>query len=434
MYDIIIIGGGPAGISAAITAAKSGAEVIIIENNPMLGKKILSTGNGRCNLTNLQMDPTCYRGDDDAWIRKALEDYPPETVLDFLKGIGILTKSREGYVYPMSDQAASVRKALENTVLRLPIKVMTNSHVNGIRRRSDGSITVLAASADSDTAKEKVSLVNAKRVLLSCGSKASSIAGSDGSGYDLARMAGHTLSPVVPALTGLVASGTQFKKWSGVRTKAMITLLINGKKTARDLGEVQLTDYGISGICVFQVSRYAAKALPDGKRVEALIDFLPACSEDELFDEIIHRKNCWAHTEAQELLNTIFPEKLISVLLGYTGINRTVWAEKVSDDTWRKFSKICKVFPLSIKGTGSFEKAQVCAGGVKTSEVDPVTMESKIMPGLYLAGEILDVDGICGGYNLHFAFASGIAAGRSMAESIMVKYNPGLLGAKGVVE
>lgn len=407
MKEIIVIGGGASGMAAAISAAKKGANVTILEFNDILGKKILSTGNGRCNLTNLYMNPECFRGDDPDFIHNVLEKISLEEIIKFFEELQIFTKNRDDYVYPRCDQASSVRHAFEMRLKQLGVEIVTGVHIEEIVKTKNGYVL-----KDHTSTKQ----YSAKKIILACGSKASSISGSDGSGYTLARQLGHSISSIAPALVQLRSEDKSFSKLGGVRADASVSLFIDGHKMAEDKGELQLTNYGISGIPVFQVSRYASKALLEKKRVTTVVDFVPEMDELYFTNYILNRCRSSKHIMSCEILNSIFHEKLISVLLMKSDINKTVWAEKINEEKWIKFCHLCKNYEIIISATNSFEQAQICAGGVRTNEINPSTMESNYSKGAYITGELLDVDGICGGYNLHFAWISGILAGSAAAE------------------
>lgn len=406
MEKIFVIGGGASGIAAAIAAARSGASVTVLEHNDILGKKILSTGNGRCNLTNLNLRCEDYRGDDPEFIRAFLKGFDVNAALEFFSTVGICTKCRGDYVYPLCDQAAAVREALVMELKRLGVQTRTNCHVEEIRYDKRGFLILCRGANRPD---------RAAKVILAAGSRASEISGSDGSGYMLAEQLRHSLSPVVPALVQLISDKKCFRKLSGIRITSELSLYINDRPAAADLGEVQLTDYGVSGIPAFQVSRYAAKALLKKQKVRVGIDFIPSLQADELERELLKRRSRWGKDTAAELLNTLFPSKLIPVLLAEAGIDRQLWTEKLPDEKIAELVRVCKCFEAPVSGTKPFSKAQVCAGGVRTDEICPETMESKLVKGLYITGELLDVDGICGGYNLHFAWGSGLKAGKHAA-------------------
>lgn len=407
MQDIIVIGGGASGMTAAIAAARRGAAVTILEQNDIMGKKILSTGNGRCNLTNLDMKSAYYRGGSEEFVSQVLSGFTVADAFDFFSSIGIYTRSRNTYVYPLCDQASAVREAFAMELRRLGIRLVTGCHVNAIRQNGQGFLI--------ECEKGKPAY-KAARVILAAGSRASRISGSDGSGYQLARGLGHSISPVVPALVPLCAKETYFRRLKGIRVQAQAAVFIDGKECGKDTGELQLTDYGISGIPVFQISRYAAKALREKREVKVIIDFLPQLTRQDFLEELFSRQNRFGQAAAGELLCTIFPSGLIPVLLAEAGIREDCPAGKLTKDSLRSFASVCKAFPVTITGTKSFEQAQICAGGVRTGEINPKTLESRKTKGLYITGEVLDVDGICGGYNLHFAWATGMLAGKAAAE------------------
>lgn len=407
MQNIIVIGGGASGMAAAIAAARAGADVTILEQNDIVGKKLLSTGNGRCNLTNLDMKEDYYRGESSALVKQVLSDFTVADAFDFFSSIGIYTRNRGTYLYPLCDQAASVREAFVMELKRLGIRLVTGFHVDAVHKLKSGFLI---------EGKKGQDKYRALRVILAAGSRASRISGSDGSGYRIARELGHSVSPVVPALVPLCAKETYFKKLAGVRIWAAVTVHLDGGLSYQDTGELQLTDYGISGIPVFQISRYAAKALLDQKTVSVTIDFIPQLTAAEFSKELYDRRDRLSHAAAGELLCTIFPSKLIPVLLTEAGIKEACPAKKLTWENIKSFAELCKAFPVTITKPQDFAKAQVCAGGVRTGEICPETMESRRIKSLYITGELLDVDGICGGYNLHFAWATGMQAGKAAAK------------------
>lgn len=402
---IIVVGGGASGLVAAIAAARNGAEVTIIEQKDKLGKKILSTGNGRCNLTNEYMELECFCGDDTSVVSKVLEQFGYEDTVSFFEGLGVILKNRQGYIYPLSDQASTILDVLCFEINRLNVRVVLEESVKNIRKISkEFSVKTNKTSYTCDA------------VILATGGKAASILGSDGSGYHLAKSFGHSVSTVVPALVQLVGTGSYFKQVSGVRTNAGVKLFVNEECVASDIGELQLTNYGISGIPVFQVSRYAAKALHDKNPVTAEIDFLPTMSEDELKKYMISRKETQGHRLAEEFFIGMLHSKLAIMLLKEAYIPLHISANEIRDDKWDKLLGFIKHFKVEIVETNSFEQAQVCAGGVRTSEINADTMESIYEKNLFLTGELLDVDGICGGYNLQWAWATGYIAGKNAAK------------------
>ena len=407
MRRIGIIGGGASGIVAAIAAARSNgdAQVFILEQKERIGKKILATGNGRCNLTNEAMDASCYHSEDPGFARKVLEQFGYQETLEFFASLGLATKSRGGYIYPRSDQAAAVLELLELELRRQKVKVYTSVHVESLTPSSKGF--VIRASGQK---------FQADRVILACGGKASKSLGSDGSGYALAKSMGHTLSPVVPALAQLKVKNHPFAKASGVRTDAKVAALLNSQVLAEDAGELQITSYGISGIPVFQISRHIAKGLYEGKEMKVRVDFLPEMEESEVRKAFEDRKGRFPHMTSGEFLTGIFQKKLIPRLLELSHIRQDAKVMELNPSQWEDLIRACKQTLLAIEDTNGFDNAQVCAGGVRTGEVDPKTMESRYVRGLYLTGELLDVEGICGGYNLQWAWATGYLAGRAAGQ------------------
>lgn len=402
---VIVVGGGASGLVAAISAARNGASVTIIEQKDRVGKKILSTGNGRCNLTNEYMEPKYFRGDDTSIVSKVLSQFGYSDTLQFFEELGLIFKNRQGYIYPISDQATTVLEVLRMEVERLGIQTVLESSVISIRKNKKGF-----------TVKTDKSAYNGDAVILATGGKASPVLGSDGSGYGLAKEWGHTLSPIVPALVQLKGKGNYFKQVSGVRIHAEVSLYVDGKLIDSDTGELQLTNYGISGIPVFQISRYAAKALYKKKKVEAKINFLPNMTRKELIDFIERRKKVHGYKNVEDFFVGMFHKKLIGVFLKEAKIPLNLCAMKISDKQWNVLLELFQQFVVEIEGTNSFEQAQVCAGGVRTTEIHPDTMESIYEENLYLTGELLDIDGICGGYNLQWAWATGHIAGMNAAK------------------
>ena len=403
--NVIIVGGGASGLVAAISAARNGVNVTIIEQKDRLGKKILSTGNGKCNLTNEYMELECFRGDDTSIVSNILDQFGYKETCDFFESLGVILKNRQGYIYPISDQATTILDVLCMEVEHLNVKVVLNESVASISRNKKGF-----------TVKTSSSTYYGESVILATGGKASPVLGSDGSGYGIAKSFGHKISPVVPALVQLQGKGNFFKSISGVRTNATVSIYVDGDLQGKDTGELQLTNYGISGIPVFQISRYAAKALHQKKSVKAEIDFLPTLSMEELSSYIEQRKQFHSHKKIGEFFVGMFHSKLIDLFLKIAKVDSKTYVKDVTERQWQIILKLIKSFFVEIEGTNPFEQAQVCAGGVKTTEINADTLESLLENDLYLTGELLDVDGICGGYNLQWAWATGFIAGKNAAK------------------
>ena len=310
---IVIIGGGASGLTAAIGGARNGAHVTIVEHMDRVGKKILSTGNGRCNLTNLRMGEDCYRCGQKGFPMEVIRGFGVDETLAFFKGLGIEPKDRNGYIYPNSDQASAVLDVLRSEVERLGVAVLLSCRVEKIEPAVGGGGVRYKVYTDQG-------ILDAEAVILAAGSKAAPSTGSDGSGYELARRLGHRIIKPLPALVQLRCHGSMYRQMAGIRTEAGVKLMAAGELLGRDRGELQLTDYGLSGIPVFQVSRFAARALDQGKRVTALVDFMPSWDDSEAFGLLKKRASLLGHKTAEELFTGLLNKKLALVLIKLAGI------------------------------------------------------------------------------------------------------------------
>lgn len=401
---VIVVGAGASGMTAAIFAAREGADVVLLEHKDRVGKKILSTGNGRCNLSNRVQKPSCYRSGRTYFPLKALEKFNLEMTLDYFKELGVITRERDGYLYPYSGQASAVLDALRLGTSRELVHTVTECEVNSILPRNDKK--------SGFDVKTSQGTFPCERVILACGSKAAPVTGSDGSGYKLAKKLGHHIIKPLPALVQLRCQEKFFKQIAGVRADASIELYCDGKKISEDCGEIQFTDYGISGIPVFQVSRYASRALDEGHYVSAVLNLYPQATEEGTRRMLKERVDCLADRNAEDFFSGWIHKKLAQLFLKLAAIRPDMPVRNISEKQVNKLGDILCRFEVCIEGTNSFEQAQICCGGVDVAEIDPLTMESKKVKGLYFAGEIMDVDGICGGYNLQWAWSSGAVAGQ----------------------
>ncbi|WP_371297919.1 NAD(P)/FAD-dependent oxidoreductase [Ruminococcus sp.] len=404
MRHVAVIGGGAAGMMAAITAAREGVKVTILEHKDRIGKKILSTGNGRCNFTNTYQTPACYRSDNRDFAWNIIQKFNVEKTISFFKELGIYPKDRNGYLYPYSDQAAAILEVLQIEIAKLNICVMTEINVLDIQPVKRG----IRVTTDKKT-------ITVDSVILACGSKAAPVTGSDGSGYQLAKLLGHRIVPVLPALVQLRCAEKFYKSISGVRVQGTVEIYADDISLASDTGEIQLTNYGISGIPVFQVSRYAAKAIYQKQSVTAVLNFMPDMNKDEFLSFLQERITLCPHKTLDEFFTGIFPKKLCELWIRLSRLPKEMRVSDLSGEQLEKLVLLIQHLRTHITETNAFEQAQICCGGVDTTEINPDTLESNYVPGIYFAGELLDVDGICGGYNLQWAWSSGFVAGREAA-------------------
>lgn len=399
MSTVAVVGAGASGVIAALTAAKK-HRVILLDGNDKCGKKILLTGNGRCNYWNSDIGAHMYETDNIEHLKTILSQNNIEASLRYMEHLGIYPKIKNGYYYPYSNQAASIREIFQNKIVSSNIEFRTNFKVADIDKNNGAFVL------KSDNGKT----VKCDKVIIAAGSKAAPKTGSDGSGYSLAKMTGHSINPVLPALTGLVSTGKFLKEWEKIRCDAKVSLFINDKLIKDDTGEIQLTATGISGICTFNISGIAAKSIARGEKVAVKINFMPHL-EDGFYNWFSKRCETLTNATLEESLESIFNYKLMFVLFKMAGVSKDDIWNSLPENKKRALCSTIEEFTLGITGTDTFERAQVCTGGVPLGEINPHTMESLVEKGLYFAGEILDVDGRCGGYNLAFAFISGYIAG-----------------------
>lgn len=403
IFDAVVAGGGAAGMTAAIFAARAGSRVLVLEHKEKLCKKIYATGNGKCNFTNKEWRASCFRGSSPSLAEPVLHSFDLSDTLSFFREIGIYPKEKNGYYYPNSEQASSVADALRREAERLPVQCILQKKVCRAGKTKDG---LFFAETDEGTR------FYGKSMVLATGGKASPVHGSDGSGYPLAEAFGHTVIQPLPAVVQLKAGGNFFKTLAGVRTEGTVRLHI-GTESYTEQGEILFAAYGISGIPVMQLSRYASAALAEKKTVTAELDLFPAADKAELTKELKARFSRMAQNTAEEAMGGLCNHKLNYVVLGLCGISPARPAGELSEADAMRIAEQLKRFTVKITGTNGFEQAQACAGGVPLTELTE-RMESKLVKGLFFAGELTDIDGTCGGYNLQWAWSSGAAAGREI--------------------
>ena len=402
--EIAVIGGGASGMMAAITARKFGKEVVILERKDRILKKVLITGNGRCNITNVNADISNYFGKNISSVKNILNSFNPQDTMDFFNGLGIVcNEENRGKVYPLSGQASSVVDALRFEAERLGIKIETEFYVRKIEK--DG----FKFKIYSEDRKK----IEAGRVILAAGGQSYPELGSNGSGFELAKELGHSVTRLSPSIVQLKTEKNQVKGLQGIKTDVAVTAYGDNKKICTYDGELLFTDYGISGNVVFNISF----VMPLYKNVEFEIDFMEKFDYNELYEILKERKKMMSHLTMENYFNGMINKKLGQFLSKVSGIEKLSKPVKdLNDSEIRKLCTVLKKHRIKILDTTGFKNAQVTAGGVSLDEVNPETLESKIVKGLYFSGEVLDVYGECGGFNLQWAWASGYIAGKNVAK------------------
>ena len=402
--EIAVIGGGASGLMAAITAKKSGKEVIILERKDRILKKVLITGNGRCNITNVNANISNYFGKNISSVENILNRFTPQDTMDFFNELGIIcNEENRGKVYPLSGQASSVVDALRFEAERLGIKIETEFYVRKIEK--DG----FKFRIYSEDRKK----IEAGRVILAAGGQSYPELGSNGSGFELAKELGHSVTRLSPSIVQLKTEKHQVKGLQGIKTDVAVTAYGDNKKICTYNGELLFTDYGISGNVVFNISF----VMPLYKNVEFEIDFMEKFDYNELYEILKERKRILSHLTMENYFNGMINKKLGQFLSKVSGIEKLSKPVKdLNDSDIRKLCTVLKKYRVKILETTGFKNAQVTAGGVSLDEVNTETLESKIVKGLYFSGEVLDVYGECGGFNLQWAWASGYIAGENAAK------------------
>ena len=399
LLKIGIIGGGAAGMAAALAASEyENAQVVLMERQARLGKKLSATGNGRCNLSNIHAAQGGYHGDDRHFHEYALNQYPPSETLQWFSGLGLYTVTEpSGKVYPYSDQANSVVDVLRFSLERPNIQVLTDFEVQKVKK--DGA--VFSVSAKSET-------LEFDRLIIACGGLAGTKLGGTMSGYKLLRSFGHKCTKLRPTLVQVKTSWPGVSALKGVRANCKAVIYQNGKPHRGSEGEIQFTEFGLSGPVIYEISRDACQG---GGEWECTLDFLPEISSDALAALLEKRKS--SPLTAEDLFTGILHNRLGRVIVKEAGIRGNLPICDLREDQLADVVALSKGFTVTLTEPLGMDAAQVTAGGIVTNEFDPTTMQSRLVPGLYACGEVLDVDGDCGGYNLQWAWSSGRLAGFS---------------------
>ncbi len=402
MITVAVIGGGAAGMMAALEAASRGAAVSVYERQNRVGRKLAVTGNGRCNLSNLNASPAAYHGADGSFAEPALRRFSPEETLSYFRSLGLLTVAEpDGRVYPLSDTSGSVVDVLRFAMEALGVRLKDSCEVRSLERYGEGfRLTCQDGSVEAD------------RVIVACGGMAGERFGGTGLGYRLLESLGHHCTPLRWSLVQLRSDNPYCRSLKGIRADAEVSALCRGERLASSAGEVQFTDYGLSGPAIFEISR---SALSCPKTVISL-DLVRSVSESELAAMLLQRKRSTPQLTLGDVFLGTVQNRIGRVLVSASGLKASESVRSLGEKTARTLATLAKNFEFSVIGDMGAANAQVTAGGILTSEFDPETMESRLVSGLYACGEVLDIDGDCGGYNLQWAWSSGRLAGMSAAE------------------
>ena len=406
-FDGIVIGGGPAGMFAAITAAQQGSRVLLLERNDRLGKKLLITGKGRCNVTNacsaqevLQNIPRNGR-----FLYSAMENFPPERIVDFFETHSCPLKTERGNrVFPVTDKSSSILECLRNVM-----------HRSGVQIQTARALEILTDEAGVTAVRTNQGTYHADWVILATGGVSYPTTGSTGDGYEMAKKLGHTIVTPEGSLVPLECEGSDCPDMQGLSLRNVAVKLVNNKNKVlyKDFGELLFTHFGISGPTVLSAS---AHLKGDGCRL--IIDLKPALDEAKLNERVLRDLDMYKNRSMENALTDLLPRSMIPVVLRRLQIPSDMQANSLTKQQRRALVELLKAFPLQITAKRPVAEAIITSGGVKTSEIDPKTMQSKKVPGLYFVGEIIDCDAYTGGFNLQIAWATAYAAGMAVKDSI----------------
>lgn len=403
--NLFIIGGGASGFTASIFAKRKNPNlnITIFEKNKRVLKKVLATGNGRCNITNKNLSLDKYNRESEKFIKYAINSFGVSEAESFFASIGILfSEENGGKIYPMNKQASSVVDMLLAEADHLGIDIKCESEITSIKKK--GSFFEIESNSEK---------LRADKIIISCGSKSG---GGFSSGYDILKQFGHTITPLFPAVVQVKAIGT--KPLTGMKFVGKAKILKSKKILEEAEGEILFTDYGLSGPPIMNLSRVISKFFAEKKNLKEEIfislDFLTEFTEEEIYSLLLERRKILGHLNAELFLNGVINKKISFEVIKRANLKLSTPVYSLSNSDLKTVAYLLKNFEFKSEGVMPFINSQVCAGGVELSQIDPFTMESKKVNGLFITGEILNVDGICGGYNLHWAWASGHLAGKSI--------------------
>lgn len=415
METIAIIGGGASGFMAAVSAAQvlkenkiKDTNIVILERLDRVGKKILATGNGKCNLTNINADINYYHSQNPEFVKEILTQFKAEDTIKFFKDIGMLCRiENDGKVYPHSNQSSTVLDVLRMESQHQKVQEVCNFEVKSITKKNKNFI-ITEKSGKQQTAS---------KVIITTGGKSIPNLGANGSGYELLESLGHTCTNIFPALVQIKSSNPFAKVLNGIKVNGIATVINNGKTLDKKRGEILFTEYGLSGIVILELSRTVGECLIEAKNnINILLDIMPDFTEQTLISMLEERKNKHGWKTLENFLTGIVNKKVGQMVIKSSGITPlSKLAETLTKKDIINIVRTMKGWSFPSKETMSWNNAQVTAGGIKTDEFNPHTLESKLVNGLYVAGEVLDVDGDCGGFNLQWAWSTGFVAGSSAA-------------------
>ncbi|HNY28099.1 MAG TPA: NAD(P)/FAD-dependent oxidoreductase [Candidatus Sumerlaeota bacterium] len=407
---IVVVGGGASGLVAAIVAARLGAPVLVIERMQRVGKKILATGNGRCNLANRFLSLDRYHSSDRGFVERVLGRFGLEQTLDFFRELGVETREEEdGKLFPLCGQASSVLDVLRYELDRLGVETLCDVRVQSVEAGSRGLSCVCTDGQ----------ILPCGRVIVATGGKSSPNLGSNGGGYKIAQGLGHRVVEPFPALVPIHLNAPFLKRLSGLKVEGGVCARVRGESRRTEAGELLFTDYGISGPPILQVSRLFSQAAICGWEAAVELDLFPRWSEVDLAERLARRFQEQAGKPLEFSFVGFLHKRLVPVVLKESGIESKGPCERLEPAAVKRLAALLKGWKIPVTGTESWMHSQVTAGGVELSEVEADTLESRLARGVYFAGEALDVDGDCGGFNLQWAWSSGQVAGTAAARSVL---------------
>lgn len=408
MYDIIVVGGGASGMMSALSAKDYNEKlsVGIVEKNDRLGKKILATGNGRCNLTNLQLDIDRFHGNNVSFSIGAFSKFDNNAAIEYFKSLGIYPKIEENKVFPYSLQASSVVDVLRLNLKNYGIDEICNFDCIKVEKL-DGIFKLYSKDGR---------IIGAKKVIMCFGGQAAPKFGTDGKSYKLLENLGHKLCDTYPSLVQVKTDSKKVIAMKGVKVDCVVSAYVNNKFIKKEFGELLFTEYGLSGPCIFQLSRIASVEICNGNNVEFHLDIMPELTREDVYYHLLSRNK---YVPVEDFLTGMINKLCARQLLKICGVEKfNTTATVLTDEMINILADTIKCWKFQINGTNGWQNAQVTAGGIDTCDFNPSTMESKLVSGLFACGELLDIDGDCGGFNLQWAWSSGYIAGFECAKQV----------------